>query len=451
LIDAFRTKHLQSLKATLTLGALALLNIAGFCYFLAYLRSNGYLPSPFVYDKSDTFMDLFNTLYWAYDDGRYTEWGSVYPPLTFTLLRGVNFLVGGTHFGDAYWLRDHSPGLLVALFALYLVAPAIVLRTRPWGIFTTEQKVLLYLSIAVSAPMLFALERGNLILLCPILLAFAISKIGFTRSLCIALLVNIKPYFVLLLLYYLARRDFRGFFLCSFLCLLTFLLTALPGNDNFLLFFANLFGFAQNSATFSLREVLALPSTVSAFSYVLENPDGANFASGFLAGNSIQLISNAIEFVKWTAITCALLALWGRAHAMRDSEILAMLVVVIANVGVWVGGYSFVLYATVIPVLIVMRARILYVAALTLIAIPIDLIPLKSDFLPAQDAFLSQANVEIYWTLGLGSVVRPLVNLLLLSAMTREMLTRHRKGHSARARNGNSPIACSTGEIVANA
>jgi len=70
-------------KVLAYLSIVLLLNIAGLWYYIDYFASNGYLPSPFVYDKSDTFMDLFNTMYWVYDDGRYTDWGSVYPPLGF--------------------------------------------------------------------------------------------------------------------------------------------------------------------------------------------------------------------------------------------------------------------------------------------------------------------------------------------------------------------------------
>lgn len=36
----------------------------------------GYLPQPFVFDTNDTFMDWFNTAYWANNPGR-VPWGGV--------------------------------------------------------------------------------------------------------------------------------------------------------------------------------------------------------------------------------------------------------------------------------------------------------------------------------------------------------------------------------------
>jgi len=61
------------------LGVCTILQLAAVVHYVNYFDAYGYLPAPFIYDKHDTFMDFFNVLYWAGDEGRYTDWHSVYP------------------------------------------------------------------------------------------------------------------------------------------------------------------------------------------------------------------------------------------------------------------------------------------------------------------------------------------------------------------------------------
>jgi len=66
-------------------------------------------------------MDLFNTMYWAYEDGRYTDWGSVYPPLGFFILRLVNFVFAGGADGDPAYMRDNSLFVIAGVCLIYLL------------------------------------------------------------------------------------------------------------------------------------------------------------------------------------------------------------------------------------------------------------------------------------------------------------------------------------------
>jgi len=404
-----------------------LLNIAGFFYYIYFLKANGYLPSPFIYDKSNTFMDLFNVLYWAYDDGRYTDWGSVYPPLGFIILRFFNFVFAGAGFGVPEFMRDNSQFVIVGACLFYLAVPAMILSTKSWQKFPKIEKILIYFAIIFSSPMLFTLERGNLILIAPVLLALAISKIGMARSLSIALLINIKPYFALLMIYYIARKNWKGFAACSVLSGLIFAISGLALDNHFLVFFTNLFNFSQETELFSLREVMALPSSISAFSYVLKHPDGAIFASGILSTAIISIVASLIEAVKWSVLAISLAALFMRTRLMRDAEAFALLVVVISNLGIWVGGYTYILYIALIPVVIKMRTKWLYIGLLSLILMPLDIVPLLGDSIGTQYSYLSSKNIEIMWTIGLGSVIRPIANLLLLLLLSCEFLARKRE------------------------
>ena len=401
-----------------------LLNVAGFFYYLYFLIENGYLPSPFIYDKSDTFMDLFNVLYWAYDDGRYTEWGSVYPPINFIFLRFFNFVFAGSVFGDAVLMRENSQFVIAGVCLIYLAIPALILKLAYWRDFTRNEKILIYFAIVLSSPLLFTLERGNVILLAPLILALAISKIGVARSFSIALLINIKPYFALLMIYYIARNNWKGFVTCSLLSGLIFVITGLALDNQFLEFFRNLFSYSQEAELYSLREVMALPSSLSAFSYILKHPDGAMSATGFLNTGQIEAIVYLVEITKWGVLAIALVALFMRSKQMRDMEIFTSLVVVISNLGIWVGGYTYILYVALIPVFISMRNKWLYIGLLSLIAMPLDVIPMMGDYIGIQYSYLAAEHIDIMWTLGLGSVIRPLANVTLLILLAYEFLAR---------------------------
>lgn len=415
-------------------GLVLLFNLAGFLYCIHFAIVNGYLPSPFLYDKSDTFMDLFNPLYWAYNDGRYTDWGSVYPPFSFFILKFINFVFAGGEFSSPALMRDNSQYVIAGLCLIYLTVPAIVLQTKLWQGFPKTEKFLIYFAIVLSAPMLFTLERGNLIFLTPIILAFALSNIGVTRSACIALLINLKPYFALLLLYYIARKNWKGFITCTLFSGLIFVMSGLVLDSNFYVFFTNLFSFSQETGLHSLREVMALPSSISAFSYVLKNPIGAMFASGHLNSEVITISVHFIEAAKWIVIAISLTALFMKSQQMRDAEVFTLLVVTICNLGIWVGGYTFILYIALIPVFIKMRACWLYIGLILLIAIPLDIIPLLDNFIGEQYSYLTTAYVNVWWTLGLGSVVRPILNIILLIILSSEFLARKSLTHAAMSR-----------------
>jgi hypothetical protein len=390
------------------------INFVGIYYFVNFYFDSGYLPAPFIFDKSNTFMDLFNVLYWAYDDGRYTNWASVYPPLNFIILRIFNFICSGTGFGDPELMRDSSQVLIFWMFVFYLVMPIIVMRLKYWRDITYTERVLLYFAIVISSPMLFALERANLILFAPIFLALVISEAGVSRAASAAILINIKPYFALITIYYVAKRDWKGFIICALLSGLLFLITGLALDDAYLNFFTNLFNFYQEASLFSLREVMAFPSSISAFSYILKHPDGVNFVSEFISVKVISYIALMIELAKFLVLITSLVVLFMRSKIVSAAEIFSLIVVMISNLGIWVGGYTIILYITLIPVFAKMRNKWLCIGLAALMAMPLDVISIYGDFLGIQYVYLTAEYVDIHWTLGLGSVIRPLANLMLL-------------------------------------
>ena len=136
------------------------------------------------------------------------------------------------------------------------------------------------------------------------------------------------------------------------------------------------------------------------------------------------MIVYLIEAIKWSVIAIAFAALFMKSKKLRDSEMFTVLVVVICNLGIWVGGYTFILYITLIPILIKMRAKWLYISLLSLIAMPLDIIPIIGGLIGENYSYLAAENINIWWTLGLGSLIRPIANLILLLLLSREFLAR---------------------------
>ena len=399
------------------------LNAIGLFHYVYFLTNEGYLPSPFLYAKDDTFMDFFHVLFWAYDDGRYTDWNSVYPPLNFFIVRLIHFIFseGFPTGGEGVSIRESSLSVVLGFCLIYCLVPAIMLMTRLWRGFSFREKFLTYFAILFSTPMLFTLERGNIIILVPIFLSLAIGKTDTIRLACIALLINIKPYFALLLIFYIVRKKWGGFAYCIFITGMIFFITGLSLDDQFLIFFKNLFMLTSDKESYSLRELMTLPSSISVFSFVLMRPEGADLVSNLFNAKFLIYI---IETAKWSVIALSLFSIFAKSRLMQDAEILSLLIVVITNLGVSVGGYTLIFYYALIPVFLKMRASWLYLGLISLMAIPLDMIDFLGGSIGEQYSYLDDAVVEVFWSLGLGSLIRPIVNFLLILFISFEFLRR---------------------------
>ena len=391
-----------------------LVQLAGLAYIFYYTLAEGYLPSPFVHDKGDTFMDFFNPLYWSRHQGVYTEWRSVYPPINFLFLGMLYDLAGGdTGLNDPFSVRGALQGMRWFLLASYLLLPALVVCDRSWRGINATDRALVYVCALSSTPMLFGLERGNLIIFALPLVVLLLSPSPWQRLLSISLLINLKPYFVLLVLLPIMRRNWDEFLLVLLFTFLVFVGSGLFVDQQFYMMLPNLIGFASQESLFSLREVLALPSSVSAFSYVL-GVDDVVLELQKASGVSSVLVQAAIELLKWAVELGALLALARRSRHHQPDWAAALLIVGISNISNSVGGYTLLLYLPLVPVLLRQHNARWILAVLLLMALPIDLLPLTRADIGLQSSYISQSTVSVVWTLGLGSLVRPWLNLLLL-------------------------------------
>ncbi|WP_449095360.1 MULTISPECIES: hypothetical protein [unclassified Rhizobium] len=412
------------LRVTWVLVLALVVQLCAVGYYATYLRHYGYLPSPFVYDKSDTFMDLYNTLWWAGDDGRYSVWGSVYPPLNFLILKVIRVLsYPNLQIALPAELRQLQLGPAIFLCALHLLAPFVVVSFPGWKIGTPAFRIAVAVVVAISPPLLFSMERGNLIIICLFLLPFVFDEKSNVRTVAIALLINIKPYFAVLLFGFLIAGDIRRFLQATAFAGAIFIFTGLALDANFPLFLTNLIGFAQNDTVLSGREVLALPSSISAFSHTLDTIVRSS-TSPRIYVNGVTQLSTAIELVKTTALLATLtLVICARRH-LSAQEIMVALLAIVVNAGVWVGGYSQIFYFACIPVFFGMRLRTLHIALVAMMFMPLDLITLANNQLNPSWAYLSNSIVDVVWQIGLGSLIRPMLNGLLLFTLAMECIVR---------------------------
>lgn len=187
---------------------LALAVVASTAWTLRFFAEYGYLPQPFVFDTNDTFMDWFNTAYWANNPGIYNVWRSIYPPLSFVFLDATS--LPGCYLHNSFTARDCdwlARGTIYIFYAIDVVLAWVCFRRLDRR--TAPMRTV---AIALGLPMLFTVERGNLILV-----AFAFFMIAHGpvtaskpwRWFAAAVTINFKPYLVLPMLAHAVKRDWR--------------------------------------------------------------------------------------------------------------------------------------------------------------------------------------------------------------------------------------------------
>jgi hypothetical protein len=225
--------------------ALLLMAVASVVLLVWQFLRDGYLHQPFIFDTNDTFMDWFNTAYWANHPGAYDVWRSIYPPLSFVFLK--LFSLGGCYADSPFHGRDCDWLGRLALFAFYLLD--IVLA---WIAFSRMDRRTAWLratAFAIGLPMLFALERGNLVVPCMTFFIIAYADLSGPRwkALSFAMTVNFKPYLLLPVLTLAIRRQWRVLELAGIATLALYLLTwAMVGSGSM----GELVGNARNWVTF---------------------------------------------------------------------------------------------------------------------------------------------------------------------------------------------------------
>jgi hypothetical protein len=134
--------------------------LAGIAHAMWFLSENLYLPQPFFFNPGDTYMDWFNTSYWAHTDAAYDTWATIYPPISFVFLK-IFSIDACYENAEPSFARECDWLGMATLHGFWIVNIILV----SWAYIKHDKSTALYRSIAVGAglPMLYALDRGQLV------------------------------------------------------------------------------------------------------------------------------------------------------------------------------------------------------------------------------------------------------------------------------------------------
>lgn len=165
-------KELRS-RVTPTNVFVSLMAFSAIVYIIIYaIIGNGFYTDLFFRNSKDFFMDFFNSIRDASNvDTVYTESGVIYPPMANLIFlifsRFTPNVYNSTDFGDRYdWVKYSAPFMLVVITVTLF---AIVLYSLVRNYSKEKNKVLamLFSLFAVfNVPVLYMIERGNILMLC---------------------------------------------------------------------------------------------------------------------------------------------------------------------------------------------------------------------------------------------------------------------------------------------
>lgn len=375
------------------------------------LNEQSYLPPPFVNDKFDTFMDLFNTLSWGNTNLMYSIWHSVYPPLNFIFTR-----LGSIAFSYQSWIpaivaRESSENIIFALILYSVIFPMLVMKFKLWDVVSIQDKIIIYFIFIFSPVFLFAVERGNLILILPLILAFTLSNHPLSKILGIPLLANLKLNLALLFIYFLVKKEFKNFFISIFISSLIFLIAGYLIGDNPFLIFDNYLTFTEEKAI-STSNQLYSSVNMSGLYLSLADERFTSIIGNFSGDTFIKLGLDFIKLVNFLGISYVALTIIKASYKALDLHESAFLITLILlftlNIGSFNLLYNLVLLLPIIPVILKSNSnniKLLFI----LLFVQLDFFSYNFNIPVQQWSYLSHDYVYTYNNPGLGSFLRPII------------------------------------------
>lgn len=390
---------------------------AGIAWSMIFLAMNSYLPTPFFYEPYDTFMDWFNTAFWAHEPGAYDTWGTIYPPLSFVFLKFLTY--GGCYpFAEQYSSRDCDVYGIATLHAFFVLNIFLIAKTY----LKVDRRTALPRSFALAAgmPMLFALERGNIIILCftCLLLAFGpLVRSARLRWLFAGMAVNFKVYLIGSLFAQLLRRRWRWFEGAVIATVLVYLVSfAIVGAGSPGEVYNNIVNY---SGGFQAASVLDL-MYASTYQPLLSLVRGDAFPIlTYLTSDQADLVTSVLPILILSVVALVFVA--ALAAAFRPQSVpmfrLVFLSIAVALITSEAGGYT-----QIFLLLFVFMekwegfGRIFAIVVAYILCIPAE-IPI--GFVPAvtRDSYLGGTTVNAQYIVGLGPFVRPGLILAMIVAL----------------------------------
>lgn len=185
--------------------------VIGLAFCAWYLSNYGYLPQPYFYEPYGTYMDFFSVAQYAHQEGAFDIFGSIYPPLSFALLRVLSWAPCYVDNG-AVEARSCDVAGIASLYLVFAINAVLIYLT--FRKIDRRTAIPRSFALALGLPMTYTLERGNLLLFCftCILLAYGpLLRSARLRWVFAGLAVNFKIYLIGTLFAQLLRRRWLWF------------------------------------------------------------------------------------------------------------------------------------------------------------------------------------------------------------------------------------------------
>lgn len=377
-------------------------------FYLYILKVDGYLPSPFVADKNDTLMDFYNPLFWTIKNEFYSTFDSVYPPINYFLLKILSFGIPVGEVNNAFQLRQAYPWLGIIITVFYIVIVGLCVVMGAWQKIKIN-KFLIFAVSALSVPVLFGLERGNLIFVALLFLGLYLNSSNpWTKCFYFGLLVNIKPYFIVLLLQYINiyqydKNTLIRMILSSLIIFFGFSFFADLSLYNFI---SNYISFSKNT-TLSPEGVVSLPHSIAAMSFI-------KAFIKFEGQSSYTFWFSCLKVANYLTVI-ALLYL-SIIKKLSPVELLIACFLILTNALISTGGYILAIYIVLIPYLLVneeYKKFIFYI--LVIYCLPVDWFSLINLNFAYVESYLGNREIQNPdLKLSVGSLIRPITNFLFM-------------------------------------
>lgn len=395
---------------------------AGLAYSLIYLWLYGYLPQPYFYEASGTFMDFFAVATFAHQGSAYDAFRTIYPPLSFVVLKYLSWAPCYA-FNASEEARSCDMYGVASLMVFYAINCWLIVRTYrkldPGTVWPRS------FALCAGLSMTYALERGNVLLFCftCIILAYGpLVRSARLRWVFAGLAVNFKVYLIGTIFAQLLKGRWRWFEGAIIATVVIYLLTyAIFGEGTPRELYDNITAYAGGFKAASLLD-LWYPSSLLPTKMLLEG--NAEFpVIQALGTETVAIALLAVKVVIATvtlAIIVAAAAAWWRPQVVPMHR-LVFLSMAIALINSEVGGYTQMLLIFFVfmerwrgvgrPVAIVI-AYLLCIA----LDIPIEQVPPV-----VRDSYLSGRSIIAQYYVGVGVLIRPLLvhgMILSLAAVT---------------------------------
>lgn len=264
------------------------------------------LNTAFYYRTKDFCMDFFNSIRDAAQGlDAYAIRHIIYPPLANLFFVALSKISPDAYnntefFGDSYvegefnsaerYEWQNYPELRTMIFVVSFVFVALFATLIFFGLHKLPRgkRIAVTAAMTVSLPILYMLERGNIIFLALIaLLVYAFTYNSESRVLreigilCLALSFALKIYTILFAWFLFTDKRYKDFIRCAIYCVILLIVPALfldGGLECFVHLLRNIFSFTKQSGGASAEEYDPRKTLLFAFSLVMFLVFAANYA-----------------------------------------------------------------------------------------------------------------------------------------------------------------------------